>query len=86
MTIKQLFGKNLKYYRFQRGMSQERLAELMNTTVTYISNIETGRNGVTFGKIEDFCRVLNIKPHQLFSERANNRNVVERVDIYRKTK
>lgn len=86
MEIKKLFGKNLKYYRFQKGLSQEKLAEAIDSTVTYISNIETGRNGITFGKLEEFCAVLGVKPMQLFDEEIAQEPIIERLDIYQKQK
>lgn len=86
MNIKEIFGKNLKYYRFQKGLSQERLAEMLDSTVTYISNIETGRNGVTFSTLEELCRLLDVKPKQLFDDQVYNKVFSNRLDLYRKSK
>ncbi|MEG2322481.1 MAG: helix-turn-helix transcriptional regulator [Bacilli bacterium] len=84
IKVKELFGRNLKYYRFKKGLSQEQLAEKIDTTVTYISNIETGRNGVTFTKVEEFCNVLGIKPSQLFDEGVYKKEFCDRLDLYKK--
>ena len=86
MNIKEVFGKNLKFYRFQRGFSQEKLAEIMDSTVSYISNIETGRNGVSFATVEELCRILNIRPKQLFDDKIEKKTISTRLDLYRRSK
>lgn len=42
MELKTLFGKNVKYYRFRNGYTQEQLAEKMDVTPNYISRLERG--------------------------------------------
>lgn len=42
MDAKQRFGRRLKALRKQRGLTQERLAELVDRSVDAISNIERG--------------------------------------------
>ena len=53
MTLKQLFGRNVRYYRFQKNFTQEKLAELVDLNASYVSEIENGRYGPTFEKIEE---------------------------------
>ena len=74
MTLKQLFGRNVRYYRFQKNFTQEKLAELVDLNASYVSEIENGRYGPTFEKIEEIARVLNVKPNLLFEENSNTRN------------
>ena len=40
--ITKLFGKKIKFERFRKSMSQEKLAELSNLSRRTISTIETG--------------------------------------------
>ena len=41
MNLRSLFGKNLKYYRFQSRLTQEKLAEELNLSRSFISHIES---------------------------------------------
>ncbi|MBQ8014077.1 MAG: helix-turn-helix transcriptional regulator [Treponema sp.] len=41
MGIRQVFRENLKYYRKQMGLSQEKLSELIGYGETYITEIES---------------------------------------------
>ncbi|MDR0464100.1 MAG: helix-turn-helix domain-containing protein [Treponema sp.] len=64
--IKDLFGRNIKYYRFHRHLSQTALAEKANISVTFLSNIERGK---MFPKVETLSRLtesLNVSVHELF--------------------
>lgn len=82
MTLKQLFGRNVRYYRFQKNFTQEKLAELVDLNASYVSEIENGRYGPTFEKIEEIARVLNVKPNLLFEENSNTyQTLPNRVDM-----
>ena len=59
------FCINLKWYRFNRGLSQEKLAELSNTTPKYISDLERGKFCPSFSKLDELAKALNIEPYEL---------------------
>ncbi|MDQ3635353.1 MAG: helix-turn-helix domain-containing protein [Acidobacteriota bacterium] len=52
MTIQQKFGENVRKIRLQRGISQEKLAELAGLHRTYISSIELGKRNVSLQNIQ----------------------------------
>ena len=64
-------GLNIAYYRKARGLSQLKLAELVNISRTHISRIETAECAVSLDVIFDICNVLNITPSKLFDFRYN---------------
>ena len=66
MKLKQLFIQNLKAYRKNRGISQMKLAELCNTSTSYIGQIEIGNRFPSLEMIEKIANALQIKPHLLF--------------------
>lgn len=41
-------GKSVRYYRIQKGISQEKLAGSIGLHRTYIGAIEQGRQNITF--------------------------------------
>jgi len=65
--LKSVLAANLKAYRKAKGLTQERLAEKVNTASTYIAMIESSRRTPSFGMIEKIAGVLEIEPTDLFS-------------------
>ncbi len=64
-------GLNISYYRKERGLSQEQLAERINISRTHMSRIETADCAVSLDVIFELCEALNVKPSQLFDFRNN---------------
>lgn len=64
-TLKECFAINLKWYRFSKNYTQERLAELSNLTPKYISDLERGKFSPSLTKIEAIGEALGIEPYLL---------------------
>lgn len=62
-------GLNIAYYRKERGLSQNQLAELLNISRTHMSRIETADCAVSLDVVFDICDVLHINPSKLFDFR-----------------
>ena len=58
MNLKQIFGKNVRYYRYLNNLTQEKFSELVNLNSSYVSEVENGEYGTTFEKIEEISKVL----------------------------
>jgi len=65
MDIRLLLGKNVKRYREELGISQERLAELSGLHRTYISGIERGVRNPTITVVAILAKALNISVSSL---------------------
>ena len=79
--IQELFSINLKWYRFDRGLSQEKLAELSNTTSKYISDLERGKFCPSLAKLQDIAKALNIEPYELIKpDHINDAIESKRID------
>ena len=64
--IKDILGRNIKYFRFHRQISQSALAEKAAISVTFLSNIERGK---MFPKVETLSRLtesLDVSVFELF--------------------
>jgi len=68
MDIIKVFGTNLKKYRTELGISQEKFAELCGLHRTYISSIECYRRSISLDNIQRIADALNKKPYELFLE------------------
>ena len=66
MEICSLFGKNVKKYRLQSKLSQEKLGELTGLHRTYISDIERGLRSISLNNIEKLSKALNVEIYKLF--------------------
>lgn len=84
MKLNNIFGYNIKYFQYKENYTQEKLAELTNTSVTYISLLESGKHHTpSFDKIEALANVLKVQPFELFMPR-DNKKLPNRVDMTRK--
>lgn len=66
MNICEKFGKNVKKYRAEAKISQEKLGELCDLHRTYISDIERGKRSISLNNIEKIALALNIDIQSLF--------------------
>ncbi|WP_019530631.1 helix-turn-helix domain-containing protein [Dasania marina] len=66
MNLKHKFGKNVAFYRAQRSITQDELAERVHCTVETISNIERGLQGPRFDLIEQLAAELRCEVFELF--------------------
>ena len=57
-TSKELLGARIKEIRKLRGLSQERLAELIEVEPGHLSRIEVGKSYPTIDRLERIARVL----------------------------
>ncbi len=66
MNICEKFGKNVKKYRLDAKISQEKLADLCDLHRTYISDIERGKRSISLNNIEKIALALKINIQDLF--------------------
>lgn len=68
MDIKQRLGLKIKELRKQKGLSQEKLANLADIDRTYLPTIEKGERNVSIEVVEKLAKALDIKVKDLFDE------------------
>ncbi len=62
-------GKNIARYRQAKGLSQEKLAELVDLSREYVTRVENGQKNISLKKLFaiadaleiDFCLLTNFK-------------------------
>lgn len=62
------FASNLKKYRLEAGLSQEKLADLCELHRTYISDIERGERNISLTNVERLSKALKIPASKLLEE------------------
>jgi transcriptional regulator with XRE-family HTH domain len=60
MNVLKAIGRNIKFYRTQAGLSQERLAEMAKLHRTYIGAVERGERNVSAINIAKIAHALKV--------------------------
>lgn len=80
LNLNEIFGNNVKYFRFRKKLTQEQVAELTDTSVTYISQLELGHHTPSFDKLEKLSKALEVEPFEFYVKR-NFKKLPARVDM-----
>jgi len=65
MELKIAFGNTLKSLRIEKGFTQEKLAELSNLDVTFISKMENGKLQPSLTTIISISKALGVSASYL---------------------
>lgn len=66
------FGRAVRTVRRDRGISQERLADICGLHRTYVSDIELGKRNISLENIEKIAAAFNMSITELFTEVEKN--------------
>jgi transcriptional regulator with XRE-family HTH domain len=70
-TLRKRFGQRILGIRRERGMTQERFAELLDISVDFLSLIERGINAPSFETLEKIGKRLRMEARDLFNFRGS---------------
>jgi len=62
MDLRQVVGKNVKFWRHKRGLSQEQLAFESDLHRTYVSAVERGIRNPTIETLGKLADALEVRP------------------------
>lgn len=68
-NIRKILGSSLKELRINKGLTQEKLAEMLEMQVNTVNRIETGTSFVTSETFAKLCDVFDVHPSVLLSAR-----------------
>ena len=66
--IAKTIGQRIRNYRVEKGLSQEKLAELSGCHPTYIGQVERGEKNATLESIAKIASAMNISLAKLFEK------------------
>ena len=66
--IAKTIGQRIRNYRTQKGLSQEKLAELAGCHPTYIGQLERGEKNATLESVEKIASAMDISLSELFNK------------------
>ena len=55
-----LIGDRLKKARIKKGYTQEKLSEMINVSIAYLSRIETGATRINLKRLNELCSILDV--------------------------
>lgn len=61
-SIRKIVGKNIRLFRKAKGLTQERLAELVNVSSSYIGYLERGLRSPSLDLLERIGTTLEVDP------------------------
>jgi transcriptional regulator with XRE-family HTH domain len=62
--LRTILGTNIKRYRNIKGFSQAKLAEMLDISPNFISEIETGKRWLSSDTLVNFAEALEIEVHE----------------------
>ena len=65
--IKLAFGKRVKELRLQKGISQEKLANIAGVDRTYMTQVENGKRNISIENVRKICIALNVSISDFFN-------------------
>ncbi|NQX45203.1 helix-turn-helix transcriptional regulator [Paenibacillus tritici] len=67
MKVAKQVGDQIRHYRNLKGLTQEQLAEVVDTYGTYIGRLERGEQNVQLETLEKIADALQISVYALFN-------------------
>ncbi len=64
-----VFGLNLKFERQKQGITQDKVAEALNVSIVYVSNVEAGKHSVSLINAKKFADFYNKSLDYLLTEK-----------------
>ncbi len=65
-SLQRVFGRRLRQLRRQKELTQAQLAEAIDTSVEFVSNVERGVNAPSFNTLERLAKALGCPVKGLF--------------------
>ena len=91
MNLCEILAINLKYYRKKYNLSQEKFAEILGTSLSYLNQIENNKVDVKYSTIDKFAKNINeydknanIKSEDLVRYSKNHITNFNRIDERKK--
>lgn len=80
LSSKDILAINLKYYRYQFNLSQEKFAEKLNSTLPYINQLEKGRRKPTLELLDKFAEKIGVSSAELITYNKKHYVDTKRID------
>ena len=76
-----MLGQNVKDIRKSLNLTQEEFAEKLNLNPNFISQIETGKIGISIDNAINICNTANCSSVNLFKGLVNSPNIIDKYEL-----
>ncbi|MDE5539844.1 MAG: helix-turn-helix domain-containing protein [Bacilli bacterium] len=80
MTLKEVVGMNLKYYRYQTGLSQDKYYISLGLNPKYFASMERGLVNFTSSTIEELADKMGVNINDLILYNEKHKIQKKRID------
>lgn len=77
-----IYASALKKYRLQNNMTQEQVAQIIETDTKYISQLECGVSRGSISTLIKLCNVYNVTPNDVLYDLYKNTGIVDTLDKF----
>ncbi len=67
-----LIGERLKKARIEKGYTQEKLSEMIDVSIAYLSRIETGATHINLKRLNELCLILGVSEATVLNGASSN--------------
>ena len=72
LELRKVLAENVRAIRRQKGLSQEKLAEICGLHRTYVGSVERAERNVTLSTLEAFATALGVSVPDLLAKRDSH--------------
>lgn len=76
-----ILGQNIREIRKSLNLTQEKFAEKLNLNPQFISQIETGRIGISIDNAINMCNTAKCSSVNLFKGLINSNNIMDKYEL-----
>lgn len=76
MDLVKIVGERIRFYRKERGLSQEELAYRASLHNTYIGQLERGEKNATIESLAKVCAAMDITLAELFKDEVSQPKIL----------
>ncbi len=76
-----ILGQNIRDIRKDLNLTQEEFAEKLNLNPQFISQIETGKTGISIDNAINICNTANCSSVNLFKGLINSPNIIDKYEL-----
>lgn len=80
-TYNVILGQNVREVRKSINMTQEEFAEKLNLNPQFISQIETGKAGISVDTVINICNIANCSSVNLFQNIIKSPSIIDKYEI-----
>ncbi len=79
-SIKKIVGNNIKYFRYQSNLSQEKFYEQFDLNSKYLACVERGEVNVTIEFLYNLAKILKVDIREFFNPDESRFITKKRID------